>query len=65
MAKERHQEDEGRKTSNQSSASYVRYSENTIEGVDKLVSTYESSLESSNNYSNLFTTTLFSMITLR
>ena len=47
MAKERHQEDEGRKTINQSSASNVRYSENTIEGVEKLVSSYENSLESS------------------
>ena len=45
MGKERHQEDEGRKIINQSLSSTARYSEDTIEGVEKLVSTYNNTSE--------------------
>ena len=51
MAKERHQEDEGRKTINQSSSSKARYSKDTIQPVEKLVSTYKNSSEPSTSTS--------------
>ena len=51
MAKERHHEDEGRKTTHQSSSSNARYSEHTIQSVEKLVSTYDNSSETSTSTS--------------
>ena len=51
MAKERQNEDEGRKTTHQSSSSNARYSEHTIQSVEKLVSTYDNSSETSTSTS--------------
>ena len=51
MSNERYQDDEGLKTINQSSSSNARYSKDTIQDVEKLVSTYKNSSEPSTSTS--------------